>query len=308
MNVLGPGGRPPDVSVIMPAYNSSATLPDQLAALARQDFDGSFEIVIADNGSSDDLSGAVARAAVELDGRAPCRIVDGSRSAGPGYARTIALLHARGERIAFCDADDVVDDGWLAALVSALDEADVVTGSVAESTSSALEELGPERLFATLSFAVGQSPGGIWGGNSAFRRAALSGFAPDLLYKMDNATGLRALDAGFRWAAVEEARLLYRQPERPTAQFHRGYLNGAGRVQLFREFPEIGYHLTSPWRSLAWIVLKAPLALTSRRRNEWSRITGSYVGSVVETWLPGLSGGVLRARRAKRRLAADGAG
>jgi glycosyltransferase involved in cell wall biosynthesis len=295
----------PDVSVIMPAYNSAATLPDQLAALGGQDFGGAWEIVIADNGSTDDLAGVVARCATELAGLPPCRVINGSRSAGPGYARTIALLHARGERIAFCDADDVVDTGWLRTLVHALDDADLVTGSVAEATTTVLEERGSEELFGSLDFMVGQSPGGIWGGNSAFRRRALSGFSPDLIYKMDNATGLRALSAGLRWAAVDEARLLYRQPERPTTQFRRGYLNGAGRVQLFREFPEIGYHLTTPWRSLAWLALHAPVALGSGRRSEWSRIAGSYVGSVVETWLPGLSAGVLKARRARARLQAS---
>jgi glycosyltransferase involved in cell wall biosynthesis len=292
-------GRPA-FSVIIPAFNSTTTLPAQLRALAGQDFDEPWEILIADNGSSDDLQGCVARCTAELMGLPECQVIDSSRVAGAGYARTIALLHAGAERIAFCDADDVVSPSWLRALARGLDDADVVTGAVSDVTTTVLDQRGPDELFDSLHFEVGQNPGGVWGCNSAFRREALSGFSPDLIYKKDNATGLRALSAGHRWARVEEARVLYRQPERPTTQFHRGYLNGAGRVQLYREFPEIGYLLTRPLRSLLWLILHAPSIVLPTRRIAWTRTAGSYVGSVVETVLPGLSGGVLTARRARR--------
>jgi glycosyltransferase involved in cell wall biosynthesis len=39
--------------VIVPAYNAAATLAEQLEALAAQRFDGDWELVIVDNGSTD---------------------------------------------------------------------------------------------------------------------------------------------------------------------------------------------------------------------------------------------------------------
>jgi glycosyltransferase involved in cell wall biosynthesis len=43
----------PEVSVVIAALNAAATLPLQLAALAAQDYSGSWEVVVADNGSTD---------------------------------------------------------------------------------------------------------------------------------------------------------------------------------------------------------------------------------------------------------------
>lgn len=50
-----PPGRPA-VSVILPVRNMQATIGGQLAALARQGFAGSWELVVADNCSSDGTS------------------------------------------------------------------------------------------------------------------------------------------------------------------------------------------------------------------------------------------------------------
>jgi glycosyltransferase involved in cell wall biosynthesis len=42
-----------DVSVVTAVYNNAATLPAQLEALANQEFAGTWELIIVDNGSSD---------------------------------------------------------------------------------------------------------------------------------------------------------------------------------------------------------------------------------------------------------------
>ena len=80
---------------------------------------------MADNGSSD--SGPdLAR---EWSARDPrIRLVDASGRPGPAAARNIGVKAARGDLLAFCDADDVVQPGWLAGLVTALGRAEVVAG------------------------------------------------------------------------------------------------------------------------------------------------------------------------------------
>src|SRR4029453_12460657 len=45
--------RPSSVSVVVPAYNAAATLGDQLDALAAQQFEDDWELVVVDNGSTD---------------------------------------------------------------------------------------------------------------------------------------------------------------------------------------------------------------------------------------------------------------
>ena len=116
----------PEVSVILPAYNAAATLPAQLAALAAQVDAPSFEVIVSDNGS-EDLTGSVAHD--HASAFASLTVVDSSARRGPSAARNAGAAMARGRRLAFCDADDVVSTGWLAALSRALDAADAVAGA-----------------------------------------------------------------------------------------------------------------------------------------------------------------------------------
>jgi glycosyltransferase involved in cell wall biosynthesis len=99
------------ISVVVPAFNAARVLPDQLRALAEQTFRGEWEVIVADNASTD-----ATRAVVESWlGRLPgLRIVDAGARQGPAAARNIGAGHARGEILAFSDADDVVGPRWVA--------------------------------------------------------------------------------------------------------------------------------------------------------------------------------------------------
>jgi glycosyltransferase involved in cell wall biosynthesis len=294
-----------EVTVVIPAYNSTATLPLQLEALAGQDFAGSWELVIADNGSSDDLHGCVARCAVELAGLPDWRIIDASRLAGASYARTIALLHVRSELVAFCDADDVVCPGWLGALVEGLAEHDLVTGPFAGVADQALADKGAAWLFehqrfddeSSRSTAIG---GGFMSGNCGYRRAALSGFAPDFLGSEDAAAALRALDNDFHGGWVDGARVLYRQRSSPGAALRKAFAISVGHVQLEREFPDLVDAGSHDLKALGWLLLHLPNLARRRGRLSWSKVAGHHLGLRCERMAPGLFVGVVRARRARR--------
>lgn len=109
----------PRLSVIIPCYNSAATLGEQLAALARQTTRYPWEAVIADNGSRDDTL-AIAKG---FGDRLPSlRIVDASARRGAAYARNTGAGAALGTALLFCDADDVMGEGYLESMGSALDQ------------------------------------------------------------------------------------------------------------------------------------------------------------------------------------------
>jgi len=115
----------PEISVVIAAYNAEQTLGAQLDALARQDFAGEWEVLVCDNGSTDGTVDVVReRQATQPN----LRLVDASARRGPGAARNAGVRVARAPRLAFCDADDLVEPGWLAALHRALDRAPAVTG------------------------------------------------------------------------------------------------------------------------------------------------------------------------------------
>jgi len=115
----------PVISVVLPCRNGGATLGEQLAALARQTPAEPWELVVVDNGSTDDSAAVAQRWCA---GRPAWRVVHAAGPARAGYARNVGVRAARGDVLLFCDADDVVDDGWIAALSAALDDADLVAG------------------------------------------------------------------------------------------------------------------------------------------------------------------------------------
>lgn len=105
-----------ECSVVIPAYDAAGTIGEQLAALATQESPAGFEVVVADNGSRDDLAAAVEPWRERLD----VRVVDASARRGPSAARNIGVRHARAGLLLFCDADDVVAPRWVRSLVDAL--------------------------------------------------------------------------------------------------------------------------------------------------------------------------------------------
>jgi glycosyltransferase involved in cell wall biosynthesis len=112
------------VSVIIPARDSAATLGRTLSALASQAFDRPFEVLVVDDGSRDDT----ARIAESHGGLV--RVIRNETGLGPGAARNRGVEQARGEVLAFTDADCFPTPGWLAAGVERLANADIVQGRV----------------------------------------------------------------------------------------------------------------------------------------------------------------------------------
>lgn len=106
----------PAISVIIPAFNAAGTLDAQLSALARQNLGEPWEVIVADNGSTDDTAGV----ASAWSQRLPLRVVDAGARRGPAAARNLGVAAASAPLLAFCDADDVVSDDWLARTLAAV--------------------------------------------------------------------------------------------------------------------------------------------------------------------------------------------
>ena len=92
------------VSVIIPAYNSEATLPELLDSLLNQSYQD-FETIVVDDASMDGTS-QVARSY-------PCKVLTLSKNRGPAYCRNIGADNAQGDILAFTDSDCRADEDWL---------------------------------------------------------------------------------------------------------------------------------------------------------------------------------------------------
>jgi glycosyltransferase involved in cell wall biosynthesis len=107
------------LSVIVPCYNAATTIVETLEALLPQDPGVPWELIVADNGSTD-CTRELVRNYVARHER--MRLVDASRRRGPGPARNVGAAAAQGELLAFCDADDVASDTWLKEITAGIEE------------------------------------------------------------------------------------------------------------------------------------------------------------------------------------------
>jgi len=109
------------LSVIVPAHEAAAWLPDTLAALAASSLPRSmWELLVTDDASHDDTAAVAARWA-DLVIRLP------SPAVGPGGARNAAASRATGRWLVFVDADVRVHHDTLARFAAAVtDDPDLV--------------------------------------------------------------------------------------------------------------------------------------------------------------------------------------
>jgi len=118
---------PPDLSIVLPAYNERDSLPLLIAELheALRTTGRSYEIVIVDDGSTDgtgDVIRAAARESPTVTG------VVFEKNAGQSAALAAGFRFARGGILITMDADGQNDPRDIPALLAALEGADVVSG------------------------------------------------------------------------------------------------------------------------------------------------------------------------------------
>jgi len=110
-------------SVIIPCFNAADTIAVQLEALAGQRWSEPWEVIISDNGSTDESLKIVERYKERLPN---LHVVNSSDRQGAAHARNVATLAATGDAFLFCDADDEVAPGWLSVMAEAVSMHDFV--------------------------------------------------------------------------------------------------------------------------------------------------------------------------------------
>lgn len=282
------------VSVVMPAYNAAATIGQQLEGLVGQTYQGSWELVVADNGSRDETAVIARRWADQIP---RLSVVDAADRPGASHARNVGCRSTGGELMLFCDADDVVDSGWIAAMVAGLRHHPMVGGRIDRTllndpvsiaarpgtTTSLLDSFGflPYPLTA----------------NCGMRREIwtdLDGF--DARYHRgsdDVAFFWRAQLAGYEVGFVPDAVVHYRLRGNIPDMARQYYTYGRTHTMLYRDFAAAGMPrlaLTELCREWAWLIRHVPDLYRSRaQRAVWmtrlamraGRIAGSIHHRVV---------------------------
>lgn len=100
------------VSIVIPVLNEDRYIGNCLKSLISQDYPGDYEIIIVDNGSSDNT--------VVIARSFGARVVSCPEKCGVFHARQVGAEAARGEIIVQADADTLYPPGWLSRIVRQL--------------------------------------------------------------------------------------------------------------------------------------------------------------------------------------------
>ena len=111
--------------MVIACFNGERTFVETLDGLVVQEWDRPWEIILADNGSTD-RTAAIFEDYARRHPDLPMRLVDASACKGKSHALNAGIAAARGSRLLFCDADDVPGPGWLRAMAEALETCDMV--------------------------------------------------------------------------------------------------------------------------------------------------------------------------------------
>lgn len=283
---------PVTLSVVIPCFNGAATLPRQLAALASQEWQGDWDVTIADNGSTDGTGNVALAWSDRLPG---LTVIDASAKRGAAHARNVGAAHTSRPYIVWVDADDEVAPGFLAAMADALAVSDFCAGSWQAPDDDAMLEALP-----------GSAPGG-WRSALAdrgfldavgacngigVRRAVLErvgGFAEDMTWGSEDTAFCWSMQlAGVPLVRVDGARVTVHARDDARGLWRQQMAWGIGAVDAYRRFRAHGAPRSNTAAALVrWGVLlcAAPVvALVPRWRFRWwgttARRWGRLRGSV----------------------------
>jgi len=229
---------PPRVSVIVPARNAEDELRRLFAALHEQTAAReAFEVLIVDDASTDGTADAVRAEPLALLLEVPAAV-------GPYPARNLAAQTARGDLLAFTDADCIPSREWIERGIAAFhaQDVDMIAGGIriplgerptAVSMVDAARHLDQE-LYATRGYGATAN---MWVRRSVFDE--VGGFNKQILSGGDWEFGHRSGALGKKLVYAPEARVDHPPRERARELARKGYRIGIGNAQqrLYAEGP-----------------------------------------------------------------------
>jgi cellulose synthase/poly-beta-1,6-N-acetylglucosamine synthase-like glycosyltransferase len=229
-------GGEPSISVIIPALNASGTIDRCLVALSRQSLPRtSFEVIVVDDGSTDDTA-ALAR-------RRGAVVLRLDQNRGPAAARNAGLAIARGDLIVFTDADCEPAPNFVAALTAELRDPSVggARGAYTTRQRSLVARFVQYEYESRYRRAAEQTWIDFVDTYAAcFRRADLErvgGFDPGLRVCEDQELSFRLAEAGLRIRFVPGARTAHVHADRLWSYLRKKYRIAWWKVAVLRRHP-----------------------------------------------------------------------
>jgi glycosyltransferase involved in cell wall biosynthesis len=275
------------LSVVLPCRDAAATLKPLLEALAAQRWDGDWEVLFADNGSTDDSRAIVERFRDRLPG---LRWIDASDRRGQAHARNVGATAAGGDALLFLDCDDEPAPGWLAGMAGALASHDFVACRYDQT------KLNPGWLAASRATPQAHGPdpysypaflphaGGSSLGVKRTVHEQVGGFDESMAALEDTDYCWRIQLAGTPLAAAADALVHIRMRSDLGGIFRQALFHGEWNVAIYRRYRDRGMPrlpLTAGLARWAKLLLTTPKLLLGRSaRTGWIQQLGWRLGRV----------------------------
>jgi hypothetical protein len=203
------------------------------------------------------------------------------------YVRNAGVRSCDSAAVAFCDGDDVVEDGWVAALGSGLQRHALVTGPLdvwalndpALARSRGTRSVDRLPRFGTTPFARGNNCGMQ---REVFDR--LGGFDESYVGLEDIEFSLRAAALGIEVHFIPEARVHYRYRDQPGALWQQGLFYGSSVPALAVRARQLGLRAPGRFgglRSWGWLLWHAGLLRRRDGRLAWVWVLANRVGALL---------------------------
>lgn len=257
------------LSVIIPCASRVDLLVEQLEALTSMTCNEAWEVIVVDNGLSDD-DDAVRRLTSFATRLPSFRVVQALERRGAGYARNVGVAASRGAKIGFLDADDIAGEGWLQAMATALDTHSVVASRwdierLNDPHGSAARKNGQEsgvRSYDHPKYLDHAGGCGLGVTRAAFD--AVGGFDEEFRLLEDTDLTWRLQLAGYDLVFEPQAIVHIRFRQTNRASFRQAYGYGKYNVLLYKRYRQYGmpklsftdgiYTLLKQLKHLSWVM------------------------------------------------------
>ena len=215
------------VSIIVPVYNGARTIASCLDSLLAQDYPREFyEIIVVENGSTDETTNIVEKF--------PVRLLHCERK-GPAFARNFGVQYTQADIVAFTDSDCVADSKWLKNLITAYED-DLVAGAGGRIEPLRESEYSHIQYYSEINNPLvnflsgeGEFLPHLYTANASYRREMflkVSGFNEKLLTAED-------VDLSWRLQLAQGGKLVYVED---ALIFHHHRVNKAALARQYRQY------------------------------------------------------------------------
>lgn len=271
------------VTIVIPMYNGAGYIQRVLEGVLSQRYEGRMEVIVVDDGSTDNSSDLV-RPYVN---KGTIRLLEQSNQ-GAARATNNGIEAASNSIICLVDSDVLLHQNWLAKIMEEFKDPTVAAVQGYYKTPKSISIWGRvmgydiEKRYDDIQ---GKYVTQVCTGNTAYRKKALQEaglFDPNFTYGYDNDMSYRLVQAGYRLVFRKDALCDHYWKETLASYLKQQYHSAYGRMQLVSRYPDKkGGDSVSGLRMILQVpaTMATLVLIVSGAVFSWAGITGAILSA-----------------------------